>query len=313
MKAVQINSYGGYEVLQINENAVEPVSKKGQILVEVHAASINPFDWKIRKGYLKEAIPSLPITLGGDFAGIVTKLGEEVKEFKIGDQVFGSAIFLTGASGAFAQFATANLKNTSLKPNSLNFEEAAALPLVGSSAVQALEEHIKLQSGQKILIHGGGGGIGHIAVQLAKALGAFVATTVSGDDKEFVKNLGADQAIDYKNESFEQLAKDFDAVFDTVGGEVTNKSFAVLKKGGIIVSMLGQPGLELAKKYNVTAVGQGTDTNAPHLKRLSELVDAGKIKVQVNKVFPLEQTREAFKYQEEGHPRGKVVLKIKES
>ncbi len=313
MKAVQINAYGTNDVLEISENAPKPSLKQGQVLVEDHVASFNPFDWKIRAGYLKEMAPlQFPATLGGDFAGRVCELGDGVSDFKIGDKVYGQAITLNGGSGSFAEVLAANTANTAQKPASINFVEAGALPLVGVSSVQVLEEHIKLQSGQKILIHGGAGGIGHIAIQVAKALGAYVATTVSTDDIEFVKKLGADEVIDYKNQVFEEILKDVDSVFDTVGGEATDKSFQVLKHGGFIVSMLGQPNQELAQKYGVYAIGQNTVTNTKSLNRLTELVDSGKIKVHINQVFPLEQVKEAFACLEEGHPRGKVVLKIKD-
>jgi len=313
MKAVQINTYGGNEVLEINENAAKPSITTGQVLVEVHAASLNPVDGAIRAGYLKEMVPlSFPATLGGDFSGVVTELGEAVSDFKVDDPVYGQAILLNGGSGSLAQFVAANTVNTARKPQNVNYVEAAALPLAGVSALQALEEHIKLEPGQKILIHGGAGGIGTIAIQLAKSLGGYVATTVRADHKNYVKELGADQVIDYQNEAFEEMLKEFDAVLDTVGGETTNKSFKVLKKGGILVSMLGQPDPELAEKYGVTAIGQSTNTNTQHLNRLAELIDGGKIKVQVDKVFPLEQAREAFKHLEEGHPRGKVAMKIKD-
>ncbi len=311
MNAVQINKYGGSDVLEINNNALKPSANKGQVVVEVYAASINPVDWKLREGYLKDWMPlEFPATLGGDFAGVVTEVGQGVSDFKVGDELYGSAFVLSGGSGAFAEFAAVNIASLAYKPKSVSFEEAAALPLVGASAIQALEEHIKLQTGQKILIHGGAGGIGSIAIQLAKALGAYVATTVSENDKEFVKGLGANEAIDYKTEEFELLLKNFDAVFDTVGGETTDRSFKVLKKGGIMVSMLGQPKQELAKQYRVTAIGQGTQTNTAHLTSLSEFVDSGKIKVHIDKVFSLMQVQEAFKYQEQVHHRGKVVIKI---
>lgn len=322
MKAVQINSYGGVEVLEINENIPVPTPRKGQVLIENHAASINPIDWKIRAGYLKEMVPlSFPSTLGGDFAGVITKVGEEVTEFKIGDEVYGSAIVLNGGSGSFAQVLVSNTANMAHKPKNVDFVEAAALPLTGASAIQALEEHIRLSRGQKILIHGGAGGIGHIAIQLAKTIGAYVAVTVSSDNIDWVKNLGADEVIDYSSQAFEDLLREYDGVFDTVGGEVTDKSFQVLKKGGIIVSMLGQPNPELAQKYGVTAIGQNTVTNTAHLNRLAELIDSGKInrgtiflrkiKVHVDKVFPLEDAKEAFKHLEEGHLQGKVVLKVR--
>src|SRR3989344_5597445 len=185
MKAVQIKGYGGTEVVEVNTDASEPSPKEGQVLVKVHAASINPFDSKIRSGIYKDSIPlNLPYTPGGDFSGVILSLGEGVSEFKVGDEVFGSAQVASGGSGAFAQISAANVKNSALKPKSIDHIQAASLPLVGSSAVQALEEHIKLQKGQKILIHGGAGGIGSIAIQLAKHIGAYVATTVNIDDKE---------------------------------------------------------------------------------------------------------------------------------
>lgn len=311
MKAVQIKSYGGSEVLEINDVA-KPTVGKGQLLVKVYAASINPVDWKLRAGYLQKWMPvKFPATLGGDFAGVVNDVGEGVPEFKTGDQIYGSSIILGGGSGAFAQFTVANTANICLKPKSVNFEEAAALPLVGVSAIQALEEHIKLKSGDKILIHGGAGGIGHVAIQLAKALGAYVATTVGTNDIQFVKNLGTDEVIDYKKQSFVEIHKNYDAVFDTVGGGTTDKSFQVLKRRGIIVSMMGQPNADLTKKYEVTAIGQGTNINTTSLTRLTELVDSGKIKVNIAKIFPLEQIKEAFDYQQNYSPRGKVVLKIR--
>lgn len=309
MKAVQINSYGGSDVLEINESIPIPSVSKGEVLVEVYAASINPVDWKLRAGFLKDWMPvQFPVTIGGDFAGVVKEAGKGVSRFKIGDELYGSAFVLSGGSGAFAEIAVVNIAHSAYKPRSVSFEEAAALPLVGVSAVQALEEHIKLQAAQKILIHGGAGGIGHIALQLAKMHGAYVTTTVNADDKEFVTSLGADEVIDYKSQDFKELLKDYDAVYDTVGGETTNKSFKVLKKGGVIVSMLGQPNPELAKKYGVTAIGQGTEINSNYLSRLAELVDSSKIKVKVDKVFPLDQVKEAFDYQEKDSPRGKVVL-----
>lgn len=311
MKAVQINSYGGPEVLEVNEVS-EPKVSKDQVLVEVYAASINPIDWKVCAGYLQKMMPlQFPVILGGDFSGTVIEVGEGVSDLKTGDDVYGQAGFLNGGSGSFAQFALAPVNKIARKPEKLDHIHASALPLVGSSALQALEDHIKLKHGEKILIHGGAGGIGHISIQLAKNLGAYVATTASEKDKEFVKSLGADLIIDFKNEKFEDKIKDYDAVFDTVGGETSDRSFLVLKKGGVIVSMVGQPNPELAKKYDVTAIGQGTKGTPNHFNKLSELVDAGKIKVNVDKIFPLDQVREAFRYIEEGHPQGKVVLKIK--
>jgi len=310
MKAAQYTTYGGSEVLEIMD-APEPVPGDSQILVSVHAASINPFDITLMSGMLKDRMPlSFPVVPGGDFAGVVLSVGKNVAGFTVGDEVYGSANIANGGSGSIAEKAVSNAANTARKPNNIAFVEAAALPLVGSSAVQALEEHMKLKAGQKILIHGGAGGIGHIAIQIAKTIGAYVATTVGTRDVDYVKKLGADEVVDYTTQKFESVLSDFDAVYDTVGGEVTAKSFAVLKKGGTLISMIGQPNAALAEEHGVTAMGQGTKTDTRHLQRLTELVEGGKIKVHVDKAFPLAQVRAAFQYKTDGHPRGKVVLKI---
>ncbi|MEX0616471.1 MAG: NADP-dependent oxidoreductase [Candidatus Woykebacteria bacterium] len=313
MKAAQINKYGGVDVIEINENAPKPSVSEGQILVAVHEASINPIDWKIRAGYLQGMNLPFPMTLGGDFSGVVIEVGGNVTNFKVGDAVYGQGGVLNEGSGSFAEFAAASVNKVAAKPKNLDFRQASSLPLTGVSALQALEGHINLSKGQKILIHGGAGGIGTIAIQIAKALGAYAVTTVNGKDIDYVKSLGADETIDYKNNDFERKLKDFDAVFDTVGGDTTDKSFKVLKKGGTLVSMVREPSPELAEKYGITAIRQGTDSNPERLSRLSELVESGKIKAQIDKVFPLEQVREAFKHLEEGHPRGKVVLEIKKN
>lgn len=313
MKAIQIIRYGGSEVAEINSSVSEPAPKKDQIMVEVHDASINPFDIAVRSGRYQDHIKMMfPFVPGSDFSGVITKLGDGVSEFKEGDEVYGSANVLNGGSGSFAQFCVSNVKNSALKPKSIDHYYSASLPLTGSSAVQALEDHIKLKSGQKILIHGGAGGIGSIAVQLAKHIGAYVAATVSTNDMTFVKNLGADQVIDYRNKDFTKIIKDFDAVFDTVGAVTSQKSFRVIKKGGILVSMVGTPDPELAKKLGITTIGQNTKTNTIHLSRLAQLIDQGAVKPQVDKIFPMSQIRQAFDYFEKGSPKGKVVLKIKE-
>lgn len=313
MKAAQIDTYGNPYVIHINENALKPVLKPNQLLIAVSAASINAIDWKFREGYLQKIAPvSLPVTLGGDFAGKVVGVSDDVSEFKVGDDVYGQAIILNGGSGSMAEFVCANVTNTALKPHGITYEEASALPLVGVSALQALEEHIKLQKGQKILIHGGAGGIGHIAIQLAKFLGARVITTVGKNDEVFVKTLGADEIIDYTSQKFEDIVADCDGVFDTVGGDVTDKSFQVLKRGGIIVSMTGQPSQALAQEKGVIAIGQMTQTNTLRLNKLTELIDNGSVKVHIDRTFPLEHVQEAFIYQETSHPKGKVVLRITE-
>lgn len=308
MKAVQINKGGAVEII---DNAPEPSLKEGQIYVDVLAASVTPFDLALLSG--KTGIPlQFPYVPGGDFSGTVVKAGKNVSDFNEGDEVFGSALILNGGSGSFAQFASANVVNVAMKPKNIDFLEAASLPLVGASAIQALEDHINLQKNQKILIHGGAGGIGSISIQLAKHLGAYVATTVSADDKDYAFNLGADEIIDYKNEMFEEKLSDFDAVFNTVNGEVAGKSFKVLKKGGVLVSMVGAPSEELAKKHDVVAIGQATETNSEHLSRLAKYVEAGAIKPQMDKVFSIDEAQEAFEYLDKGSPRGKVVIKVKD-
>lgn len=311
MRAVQFSSYGGNEVLTVNANAPVPIPGAGQVLIEAHTSSINPFDLIVRAGFVKDMMPlTFPATLGGDVAGTVTKLGEGVTDFKVGDEVYGQATVFAGGSGAWAEFVTAGMKTINHKPLTINYLEAGALPLTGVSAVQALTEHMKLAGKQKILIHGGAGGIGTVAIQLAKHIGAFVATTVRAEDKEYMTGLGADQVIDYQNEKFENLVKDVDAVFDTVGEEVMTRSFEVLKKGGVLVSMKGQPDPVLAEKLGVTGIGQFTQTTTERLARLAELVDQGVIKVHIDKVFPLDQVRPACEYFEQSHPRGKVAIQI---
>jgi alcohol dehydrogenase len=310
MKAAQIRAYGGSEALELNEVTL-PEPKANQILVNVYAAAINPFDIKLMSGAYKENIPlQFPASLGGDFAGKVIKVGNDVAGLKEGDDVYGTALVLNDGSGAFAEKALVKAAHAAAMPTSANFEAAAASVLVGVSAFQGLEEHIGLKGGEKILIHGGAGGIGHLAVQLAKSMGAYVIATAAGKDLEFVKRLGADEAVDYRTEEFEKVAENCDAVFDTVGGEVTARSFGVIKKGGILVSMVGQPSEELAKQHGLRAIGQWTKTSRDHLDHLRDLIDAGKIKVHIDRTFPLDRVREAIDHKIKNHPRGKVVLRM---
>jgi NADPH:quinone reductase-like Zn-dependent oxidoreductase len=312
MKAAQIKQYGGPEVVEINEAAEKPAVGEGQVLVAVHASSINPIDWKVRRGYLQQMVPlQFPVTLGGDIAGTIAEVGENVIGFTIGDNVYGQASILGGGSGAYAEYATTKATQIAKMPEGLDFTDAAALPLTGLSALQVIEDHIHIQAGQKILIHGGAGGIGSIAIQIAKHHGAYITTTASKESAEYVKQLGADEVIDYKTQQFEDVVHDYDAVFDTVGGETYQKSFTVLKKGGIIVSMVEQPNEELAKKHEVTALMQMTKTTTESLTRLVQLVKDGVITVHIDKIFPLDQIQEAFTVQESGGVNGKIVVIIK--
>ncbi len=310
MKAAQINKYGGSEVVEFNKNAPKPTASRGQILVEIYAAGVNPIDWKIREGYIPLQFPA---TLGGDFSGVVADIGEGVSGFKKGFEVYGYASVLGGGSGSFAEFGSADAKVMAPKPKNFTHVEAGALPLTAVSAWQALVDHMGISREKKILIHGGAGGIGSIAIQLAKHLGAYVATTVGARDLPYARELGADEAIDYKNQSFEYLLHNYDAVYDTVGGETYIKSFKVLRKGGIIVSMLEQPRPELMERYGVNAIGQMTQVNSERLSKVAELAEKRVIKIHVDKTFSLEQAGEALVYQQSGHPRGKVVLKIKKN
>jgi NADPH:quinone reductase-like Zn-dependent oxidoreductase len=312
MKAAQVTQYGGPEVMAVNE-VPAPTAEAGKILIEVHAASLNPFDSKARDGAMKDSVPlPLPATFGGDFAGVVSAVGTGVDGVTVGEEVYGQASPYKSGSGSFAEFAATTPDQLSAKPQSLDFVKAAAMPLVGVSAVQALIEHMNLQPGQKILIHGGAGGIGSIAIQIAKHIGAFVATTVATEEIDFAKQLGADQVIDYKTQNFEDEVHDCDAVYDTVAGDTYTRSFQVLKPGGVIVSMLEQPNQELMEQYKVTAIAQQTTITPEKLTKLAELIDQGVVTPQVDKVFPLDKITEAFIYRETGHPRGKVVLQIKE-
>ncbi len=313
MKSVQINEYGGSEIIKVNQSSSEPTVSTGKVLVTIKAAGVNPADWKIREGYFQQMAPlQFPSTLGMDFSGVIKQVGVGVSssDFKQGDEVYGQAGVINGGSGAFAEMALAKIENIAHKPKRLSHNEAAALPLVGVAAWWALKDDIGLSEGQKILIHGGAGGIGSIAIQLAKSLGAYVTTTVSASDKPFVQKLGADTVIDYKTETFEDLLQNYDAVFDTVGGESYKRSFKVLKKGGIIISMLEQPNSELMNQYNVKAIFQFTQADRQRLTKLAQWVDQDNIKVNVERTFSLDEAARALDYQKDVHPRGKVVLTV---
>jgi NADPH:quinone reductase-like Zn-dependent oxidoreductase len=309
-KAARLQSYGGAEAVRIEEISL-PDPKPGELLVRVHAAGENPIDWKIRAGYLKQRIPlQLPVTLGGDFSGVVEAANTGVADFKIGDEVYGQAPVTNGGSGSFAEAVLARADTIAAKPRTVSDTEAGGLPLAGVSALQALTEHLRLAAGQKVLIHGGAGGIGSGAIQLAKHLGAHVATTVSGNDFGYVKGLGADTVVDYKKQKFDEVLHDLDAVFDTIGGDTYVRSFKVLKKGGRLVSMLEQPRQDLMQEFGVEAFAQFTQVTTERLTKLAELVDQGALKVHVDKTFPLSQVSAALLYLEKQSPRGKVVLKI---
>ena len=315
MKSIQINRYGGSDVIEVKNSASAPNPSSGKILVNVKAAGVNPADWKIREGYFQQMAPlQFPSTLGADFSGIIKQLGEGASNsgLKQGDEVYGQAsVVFNGGSGAFAELALVEKDRIAHKPKTLNHIEAAGLPTVGVSAWQGIIENIRLSRDQKILIHGGAGGIGSIAIQLAKRLGVYVATTASTNDEQFVQELGANQVIDYETENFEDILHDYDAVFDTVGGDTYKRSFKVLKKGsGMITSMLEQPNSELMNRYGVKAFVQFTQANRQLLTKLGEWVDQNNIKVNIAKTFSIDEAADALDYQKDVHPRGKVVITV---
>jgi NADPH:quinone reductase-like Zn-dependent oxidoreductase len=315
MKSARIKGYGSTsDVIEIDQNTPAPNDpSEGKVLVKVKAAGVNPTDWKISEGYMQQIMPlEFPATLGWDFSGIVEKAGAGVSDIKQGDEAYGRASVVFGGSGTFAEMALANADNIAQKPKTLSHEDAAGLPTVGVTAWQALVDTIGLSRGQKILIHGGAGGVGSIAIQLAKYLGAYVATTVSEKDKQFVKGLAADEIIDYKTQTFEDLlSHDYYAVLDTVGGETYSRSFKILKRGtGIIVSTLEQPNQELMEKFGVKAIFVFSQVNRERLTKLAQWVDQNNVRVNVDKMFPLDDAAKALEYQKDGHPRGKVVLAI---
>jgi alcohol dehydrogenase len=310
MKAAQISGYGETSVLVTSADAPKPSAEAGHVIVAVQAAAANPFDLLVISGGAQQmAQLSFPATLGGDLAGTVAEIGEGVVGFSVGQQVYGMANAI-GGHGSFAEFAPVKATQLSAKPESLDYANAAAVPLVGASAYQALVTHLQLQPNQKILVHGGAGGIGSVAVQIAKQLGAYVAATAAASDVEFVKSLGADEVIDYQTQDFAEIVHDYDAVFDTVGGETATKSYAVLKPGGTIVSMTAHEDPELSKAHNVTFISQFTQMNQDMLAAVTGMIDSGALHVRVDKVFPLEAASEALEYLKTGHPHGKVVIQV---
>ncbi|WP_117168711.1 NADP-dependent oxidoreductase [Paraliobacillus sediminis] len=311
MKAVVINEYGDKSVLQ-EEEISKPVIKENQVLVEVHATSINPIDWKLRAGYLKEMLDfSFPIILGWDVAGTIVEVGEKVTDYKIGDEVFARPD--TTNEGTYAEFTTVDENLLAKKPKSLTFEEAASIPLAGLTAWQCLVDFTKVKKDDKVLIHAGAGGVGSLAIQIAKHLGAYVATTASEKNEAYVKELGADQIINYKTDDFAAELSDFDVVLDTMGGEILDKSFTVLKPNGRLVTIAGQPDQALAEKYQVEASGYWLNPDGKQLSELGELLDKGIVKSQVGHVFGFsaEQIKEAHELSETHHAKGKIVIKVK--
>ena len=332
MKAFIINRYGKKEKLQSAEIA-GPVLRANDVLVQIHAASVNVLDSKIRNGEFKLILPyKPPFTLGHDVAGIVIKVGLGVKQFKAGDEVYARPA--DHRIGTFAELIAINENDVALKPGNLSMEEAASFPLVGLTAWQALVEKANVQKGQKVFIQAGSGGVGTFAIQLAKHLGATVATTTSAANIDLVKSLGADIVIDYKKDDFETILKDYDVVLNSQDAKTLEKSLRIVKPGGKVISISGPPDPDFGQKINANwflkiilkFLSAGIRKKAKRLgvnfsflfmraqgEQLSEitrLIESGVIKPVMDKVFPFEQTNEAMAYVETGRARGKVVVKI---
>ncbi|WP_246504765.1 NADP-dependent oxidoreductase [Microvirga antarctica] len=303
MKAVIIDNYGGNDVLQFAD-VKRPAAQAGDVLVKVHAAGVNPIDWKIRNGAGLRMGMSLPIRLGGEIAGVVDEVGEGVTDFRKGDGVYGII-----ASGGFAEYAVFKAGDLARKPATIDFIEAASIPLGGLTAWQAMFDLAKLASGQHLLVTSSSGGVGSLAVQLAKAEGAHVTAMASGRNEDYVRSLGADVFIDYTAQPFEQVVKDMDVVFDTVGGETFKRAFPTLKAGGFLVTSVAFP--DDGDRQRGVGVGRvQCQPNAMQLALLREYVEAGTIKAHVTTVLPFMELAKALELSESGRTRGKIVLQI---
>lgn len=313
MKAVKAHEVGGPEVLKLEDTPI-PFPGSGEVLIEVHAASLNPNDAKLlRTDPAYQHAAEKALTPGFDLAGSVVELGRNVKHIQVGDNVYGQAAVTRKGTGAFAEYAVAQEDCIARMPDNISFTDAAAVPMSACSAYQALVEHIKLAAGHKILIHGGSGGIGTFAIQLAKHLGAHVATTATDKGLYYVRQQGADDIIDYECEKFELKIKDFDAVLDTVGGDTYRRSFEVLKEGGILVSMVSKPDEMLMRKYNVRAVLETTKVDSRKLGKITDLIKCGALHVNISNIYPLQQAKEAFEAKEKEKILGKIAIEVKKA
>ncbi len=308
MKAIVVHAYGGPEVLKY-EDVPRPEPKADQMLVKVIAAAVNPVDGGIRSGkYADYFHTTLPLTPGYDIAGVVEKTGAKITKFKSGDPVYAYIGLRDG--GGYAEFALATEEEASPKPKALNFEQAAAVPLVAMTAWQALIDTAKLSAGQTVLIHGGSGGVGSMAIQIAKARGAKVLATASTENQDLLKQLGADVAIDYKKTKFEEAAKDVDVVLDSVGGDTLARSYSVVKKGGFIVSLVAQPDQTQLDAHGIRGAPIDVKPDAKELAEITKLIEEKKIVPVVSTVLPLSEAAKAQEQVATRHTRGKIVLKV---
>jgi NADPH:quinone reductase-like Zn-dependent oxidoreductase len=306
MKAVVAHEYGAPEVLKY-EDAPRPAPKENELLVRVIACGVNPADPLVISGRLaKEFGTHLPLIPGYDVAGVVEKTGTKVTKFKKGDAVYGYALF----GGGWAEFAVLAENEAALKPKTATFTDAAAVPLAALTAWQSLIDVAKLSAGQTVLIHGGSGGVGSFAVQIAKARGARVVATASTANQDLLKRLGADVAIDYTKTKFEDVAKDVDVVLDAVGRDTLARSYAVVKKGGIITTLVARPDQAQLDKYGIRGTSIFGKPDGNELAEITKLIEAGKIKPIVSQVLPLTDAVKAVQQAETHHTRGKLVLKI---
>lgn len=309
MKAVRIHDYGGPEVLVIEE-APRPTAGENEVLVRIHAAAVNPVDCAIRAGYAQGWFQHfMPRILGGDASGVVEAVGPGVTSFKPGDAVYTRTNLVR--DGTYAEYVVANTSEVASKPRSLDFNQAAAVPHAFLTAWQTMVNTANIQPGQTVLIHGAAGGVGHFAVQIAKLRGAKVIGTASDKNIAFLKQIGVDQAIDYNQTRFEDVVHDMDVVLDNVGGDTLDRSYGVLKPGGLLMSIVQPPDPEKAAAHGVRAemVAASPQTETV-LAEAAKLIDAGKIKPEVSKLLPLSEIRQAHALSESRHTRGKIVVQV---
>ena len=308
MKAVRIHAYGDRSVLQF-EDAPKPEVKPDEALVRIVAAAVNPIDWKIRQGHLKAFVPYVfPLTLGWDFSGVIEELGSQVSSFAVGDAVFSRPD--VRRDGSYAEYIAVRAVELARKPKTISHVEAASIPLAGITAWESIVAVGTLAAGQTALIHAASGGVGSLAVQIAKWRGARVVATTSKANVELVRSLGADQVIDYRNERFAEKVKDVDLVVDTIGGEVQASSWSVLRRGGILVSTVSVPSVERAAALGVRSAHILIGPDAAVLDRLAGLVDSGKLRPLIGGEFALQDLAEAHALSESGRTVGKIVLYV---
>jgi NADPH:quinone reductase-like Zn-dependent oxidoreductase len=304
-RLVRFHRFGGSDVLTMEDLEISQPDA-GEVLVAVHAASVNPVDFKIRSGkYPAVKGDRLPYTLGRDLSGVIEKCGAQATRFKVGNEVFG---MVAVHGGGYAERVVVDQNAIAAKPAGLDHVQAAAISLAGQTAWQGLFRHGRLKKGQSVLIHGGSGGVGHFAIQFAKAIGAHVSTTVSTDNVKFAERLGADVVIDYRTQRFEEHVSDVDMVFDLIDGETRERSWKLIRKGGVLVSTLTEPSQQMAKKLGLRATRYTVEANGEELAEIAALVEAEKVKPHVERTFPLNAAAEALSLVEQGHSVGKIVL-----